>query len=62
MQKLGFAGMKGLDHLRSLGGSLAGSVKNSPVSNPRASSDSASLGSFANLKLTAGICMLLVSI
>ncbi|KAH7652774.1 hypothetical protein IHE45_19G038900 [Dioscorea alata] len=53
MQKLGFAGMKGLDHLRSLGGSLAGSVKNPPVSNPRASSDSASLGSFANLKLTA---------
>ncbi|KAM0936917.1 hypothetical protein DsansV1_C26g0193681 [Dioscorea sansibarensis] len=53
MQKLGFAGMKGLDHLRSLGGSLAGSVKSPPVSNLRASSDSVSLGSFANLKLTA---------
>ncbi|KAJ0975027.1 hypothetical protein J5N97_016992 [Dioscorea zingiberensis] len=53
MQKLGFAGMKGLDHLRSLGGSLAGSVKNPPVSILRASSDSVSLGSFANLKLTA---------
>ncbi|KAG1342366.1 Synaptonemal complex protein ZEP1 [Cocos nucifera] len=53
MQKLGFSGMKSLDHLRSVNGSLAGAAKTSQISNPRLSSDSISYGSFANLKLTA---------
>ncbi|XP_038983275.1 synaptonemal complex protein ZEP1-like isoform X2 [Phoenix dactylifera] len=53
MQKLGFSGMKSLDHLRSVHGSLAGAAKTSQISNSRLSSDSISHGSFANLKLTA---------
>ncbi|XP_072989861.1 synaptonemal complex protein ZEP1-like isoform X2 [Typha latifolia] len=54
MHKLGFTGMKSMDHFRSLSGSLAGAGKAAyPPSNPRSSSDSISYGSFANLKLTA---------
>lgn len=54
MQKLGFSGMKNLDHFRSSGGSLAGAGKTAQISNLKPSSDSMSYGSFANLKLTAG--------
>ncbi|OAY67794.1 Synaptonemal complex protein ZEP1 [Ananas comosus] len=53
MQKLGFSGMKNLDHFRSSGGSLAGAGKTAQISNLKPSSDSMSYGSFANLKLTA---------
>ncbi|KAI3844575.1 hypothetical protein MKW92_027532 [Papaver armeniacum] len=56
MNKLGISGMKSLDQLRSLSGSISGSGGGKTVpsmSSFRSSSDSVSLGSFANLKLTA---------
>ncbi|OMO93778.1 putative Ribosome-binding protein [Corchorus capsularis] len=52
MQKLGFPSMKSLDRLKSLPGSGSGAAKTFSFS-PRPSSNSASLGSFTNLKLTA---------
>ncbi|XP_058086234.1 synaptonemal complex protein ZEP1-like isoform X4 [Magnolia sinica] len=51
MQKLGFSGVKSLDKLRSITGSVQGSSKSFPA--PPRSSDSISYGSFTNLKLTA---------
>lgn len=52
MQKLAFSGMKSLDQFKSMAGSLSGSAK--PISmSSRPSSDSITVGSFANLKLTA---------
>ncbi|XP_026419162.1 synaptonemal complex protein 1-like [Papaver somniferum] len=57
MNKLGISGMKSLDQLRSLSGSISGSGGGKTVpsmsSYRSSSSDSVSLGSFANLKLTA---------
>ncbi|XP_026402294.1 synaptonemal complex protein 1-like isoform X2 [Papaver somniferum] len=57
MNKLGISGMKSLNQLRSLSGSISGSGGGKTVpsmsSYRSSSSDSVSLGSFANLKLTA---------
>ncbi|KAI9106392.1 hypothetical protein K1719_021920 [Acacia pycnantha] len=52
MQKLGLASSKSLDKFKSLYGPASGTAKASSFSS-RPSSDSISLGSFANLKLTA---------
>ncbi|KAL1170851.1 hypothetical protein V6Z11_A05G240700 [Gossypium hirsutum] len=52
MQKLGFPSIKNLDHFKSLSRSGFGTAKTFSFSS-RPSSDSVSLGSFANLKLTA---------
>ncbi|XP_042476952.1 synaptonemal complex protein 1-like isoform X2 [Macadamia integrifolia] len=52
MNKLGLPGMKSLDQLRSLSGSVSGTVKTFPASS-RSQSDSFSSSGFANLKLTA---------
>ncbi|XP_021284663.1 synaptonemal complex protein 1-like isoform X2 [Herrania umbratica] len=52
MQKLGFPSMKSLDHFKSLSGSGSGAARNFSFPS-RPSTDSVSLGSFANLKLTA---------
>ncbi|XVF36717.1 hypothetical protein REPUB_Repub19eG0082100 [Reevesia pubescens] len=52
MQKLGFPSMKSLDRFKSLSGSVSGAPKTFSLSS-RPSPDSISLGSFANLKLTA---------
>ncbi|KAE8715417.1 Synaptonemal complex protein 1 [Hibiscus syriacus] len=52
MQRLGFPSVKNLDQFKSLSRSGSGSAKTFQVSS-RPSSDSSSLGSFANLKLTA---------
>ncbi|PON61551.1 Synaptonemal complex protein [Parasponia andersonii] len=52
MQKLGFPSMKSLDQLKSLTGSVSGTAKTFSFSS-RPHTDSISLGSFANLKLTA---------
>ncbi|KAK8677927.1 hypothetical protein V6N13_143446 [Hibiscus sabdariffa] len=52
MQKLGFPSVKNLDHFKSLSRSGSGPAKTFQFSS-RPSSDSSSLGSFANLKLTA---------
>ncbi|CAA6665039.1 unnamed protein product [Spirodela intermedia] len=46
-------GMKGLDQLRSVKGSTVGHAKTVSAVNTRLSSDSISIGAFANLKLTA---------
>ncbi|CAA7401682.1 unnamed protein product [Spirodela intermedia] len=53
MQKPGLMGMKGLDQLRSVKGSTVGHAKTVSAVNTRLSSDSISIGAFANLKLTA---------
>ncbi|XWS15003.1 hypothetical protein CRYUN_Cryun35bG0057200 [Craigia yunnanensis] len=52
MQKLGFPSLTGLDHFKSLSASGSGAAKTFSLSS-RPSPDSISLGSFANLKLTA---------
>ncbi|GMI82848.1 hypothetical protein like AT1G22260 [Hibiscus trionum] len=52
MQKLGFPSVKNLDNFKSLSRSGSGPAKTFQFSS-RPSSDSSSLGSFANLKLTA---------
>ncbi|KAF7829938.1 synaptonemal complex protein 2 [Senna tora] len=52
MQKLGFSSLKSLDKFKSLYGSASETAKTSSFSS-RPSTDSISLGSFANLKLTA---------
>ncbi|KAJ4950722.1 hypothetical protein NE237_027554 [Protea cynaroides] len=52
MNKLGFPGMKSLDQLRSLSGSVSGTVKSFQAPS-RSQSDSFSSSGFANLKLTA---------
>ncbi|XP_034675852.1 synaptonemal complex protein 1-like isoform X1 [Vitis riparia] len=52
MHKLGFSGLKSLDQFKSLSGSIPGTAKTFSVPG-RPSSDSITLGSFANLKLTA---------
>ncbi|WRX30895.1 hypothetical protein QQP08_023382, partial [Theobroma cacao] len=52
MQKLGFPSMKSLDHFKSLSGSGSRAARTFSVPS-RPSTDSVSLGSFANLKLTA---------
>ncbi|XP_071924274.1 synaptonemal complex protein 1 isoform X2 [Coffea arabica] len=49
---LGLSSLKSFDHFKSLAGSASGGAKTLSISS-RASSDSVSLGSFANLKLTA---------
>ena len=54
MNKLGFSGLKSLDQFKSLSGSIYGAAKNYSVPG-RPSSDSITLGSFSNLKLTAGL-------
>lgn len=54
MHKLGFSGLKSLDQFKSLSGSIPGTAKTFSVPG-RPSSDSITLGSFANLKLTAGL-------
>jgi hypothetical protein len=46
--------MKSLDHFKSLAGSVPGTGKSFSFSS-RPASDSVSSGSFANLKLTAGL-------
>uniref|UniRef100_A0A1D1XL76 Synaptonemal complex protein 1 n=1 Tax=Anthurium amnicola TaxID=1678845 RepID=A0A1D1XL76_9ARAE len=53
MQKPAFLGMKSLDQLRSIRGPTVGPAKAMPMVNLRTSTDSISLGAFANLKLTA---------
>ncbi|KAI3985691.1 hypothetical protein MKX01_030605 [Papaver californicum] len=53
MNRLGISGMKSLGQSRPLSGSISGSGRTMPMSSSRSSSDSLSLGSFANLKLTA---------
>lgn len=50
----GLSNLKSFGQLKSLPGSSSGAGKTLSISS-RASSDSYSLGSFANLKLTAGI-------
>ncbi|CDP01053.1 unnamed protein product [Coffea canephora] len=49
---LGLSSLKSFDHFKSLAGSASAGAKTLSISS-RASSDSVSLGSFANLKLTA---------
>lgn len=52
MNKLGFSGMKSFDHFKSLSGSVLGSSKTYSIAS-RPASETLSVGSFANLKLTA---------
>lgn len=54
MQKHGFPSMKSLDQFKSLSGSFSGVGKTFSFSS-RAASDSLAMGSFANLKITAGL-------
>ena len=61
MHKLGFSGLKSLDQFKSLSGSIPGTAKTFSVPG-RPSSDSITLGSFANLKLTAGLKILVFSL
>lgn len=50
---LGLSSLKSFDQFKLLSGSASGAAKTLSISS-RASSDSVSFGSFANLKLTAG--------
>ncbi|KAK4803365.1 hypothetical protein SAY86_001568 [Trapa natans] len=53
MQKIGFPSMKSLDQLKSLSG-LSSGVRKAFSFSSRSTSDSLAMGSFANLKITAG--------